>query len=331
MYRVILFFLATFTLLLSSQETLSAQQQNQDEISVKAFFTKDSIMIGDQLFLRVIVDKDIMTATEFPNFEGGFGEVIEILGAGGVDTLSSEGRRVSLKRDYLVTSFDAGSYNIGKFPILRMDKNIVDTIFSQDSIYLHVNTFLIDSTKHKIVDITAPIDTPLTFNEIKDLVFIGLLGLLLLAGAIYAYIQWRKRKAEFVAQQKINTAPHIWAKEELEKIYSLKLWDEGKHKIYYSGLSDVLRQYLERRYNFTALEMTTDEIMQDIATTGISQKQTAELSEILSLSDLVKFAKLAPSPTDCQQSYEQAIEFIERTQAIELDVEQTKNSNKDEN
>ena len=50
-------------------------------------------------------------------------------------------------------------------------------------------------------------------------------------------------------------------RKQLEKLKQAQLWQNGKIKAYYSDLSDILRLYIENRYNSPALEMTTDEIL----------------------------------------------------------------------
>ncbi len=304
---VLLFSFVLFVSLAWSQKT-----ENKSDAVVVALFTKDSIMIGDQLMLRVTVNRDIMQETQFPQLENSLGGKIEILSESPVDTLEKQGRRITLKKDYVVTSFDAGNYNFGRFPILFETKNKIDTIFAQDSLRLYVNTFIIDSTKHKIVDITPQLDTPLHFDEIKHYVFGGLAALILIAIAVYyirKYIQ--KRKDRIVPIPLLP--PHIEAITELEKIYSLKLWKEGKHKVYFTHLTDILRSYLMRRFEVNAMEMTSDEILVAIKDLRLTSHDENILREVLVLSDLVKFAKFAPLDEECEKSYAQAYGFVQDT------------------
>lgn len=306
-------------LLLSAPFRVDAQTSSDKKPLVIASFSKDTILIGDQIILRVTVDKDIVQETQFPVLDKGIGGVIEILSASNIDTIKKDGRRISLKRDYLVTCFDAGNYVTQGFPILYVDKNVVDTIFSQDSMRLFVNTFEIDTTKQTIADIKLPIEAPLQFKEIQNYIFIGLIILIILAVIIYYIRKYRKNKSIFSKEKPILPA-HIEAMNELEKLFMLKMWRDGHHKEYYTALTDIIRVYIEKRYNISAMEMTSEEILNIFKKEKISDRGLNYLKELLSLSDFVKFAKLIPLEEDNETSFSNAYNFVQQTKPIEVVV-----------
>lgn len=314
------YFILSFAILSFFISIGYSQKQYVVEPVVSTTFSKDTIMIGDQIELRITIDKDIMQATQFPEFEDGFGGIVEILEEGSVDTLKKDGRRITIKKDYLITCFKEGNYNLGLFPILNKEKNILDTIFSKDSMLLYVNTFQIDTTKHTLTDITPPLEAPLQFEEIKSYVFGGILALILLTIVIYLLVKYFKKKAATVAQIPL-LPPHIEAMNELEKIYPLKLWKEGKHKIYYTKLSDIIRIYIERRYDISAMELTTDEIFSMLKNIDVSKESQTSLREFLMLSDLVKFAKLEPTEDENETSFKQAYDFVMDTKQSIIDAQ----------
>src|SRR5690606_9248710 len=86
---------------------------------------------------------------------------------------------------------------------------------------------------------------------------------------------------------------------------------QGAVKPYHSELSDILRDFLERRYRIPAMEQTTDEIFTALAATDLPDRQKARLRQVLTLADLVKFAREQLLHTDNEQSMAQAIEFVE--------------------
>ena len=92
-----------------------------------------------------------------------------------------------------------------------------------------------------------------------------------------------------------------------------KLWQEGKIKDYYTGITDILRVYLQERYHIGAPEMTTDEIMLALKRKDISEDMKKELREILVLSDLVKFAKENPLPNEHEFCFNSSIDFVNET------------------
>lgn len=287
------------------------------EVTVTANFTRDSVMIGDQFALRVFVNGDIMQSTGFPTFEKGIGGAIEVLSESGVDTVSRNGRNVTLRKDYYVTCFDGGNYNFGQFRVLNYQNNMVDTVFTADSLRLFVGTMVIDTTKN-IVDIRAQIDAPLQFVEIQSYFYYGLVALVIFIAIgflVYLYIKKQKLKARIIPL----LPPHIEAMNELEQLYALKLWSGGRHKVYFTRLSDIIRVYIERRYEVAAMEMTTDEIFISLKSHELSKDMDKLLKEFLSLSDLVKFAKYVPDEQENEHSFKQAYNFVVETKLTAMD------------
>jgi len=109
---------------------------------------------------------------------------------------------------------------------------------------------------------------------------------------------------------------HIIALERLEKLREQKLWQSGKLKMYHSEISEILRDYIEKRYNVNALEETTDEIMYGLRLHAIPNDVKEKLFQILTLADLVKFAKEQPLANENDMSLIYSIEFINQTKLV---------------
>ena len=105
--------------------------------------------------------------------------------------------------------------------------------------------------------------------------------------------------------------------EALERLRDEKLWQNNKHKLYYSGLSDILRTYLAGRFEVGAMEMTTDEIAYALRDVEIEQKPKMDLLSVLRDADLVKFAKALPEAEDNELAYNKAYFFVEETKPVE--------------
>lgn len=101
----------------------------------------------------------------------------------------------------------------------------------------------------------------------------------------------------------------------LEKLHSRKLWQNGKHKEYYSQLADIVRIYIEQRYGIGAMEMTSDQILDAVRNVN-DERLREKLRELFGLADLVKFAKLAPTPEDNEQAYFDAYFYVEETKEL---------------
>lgn len=307
-------------LLLLLGSTLGGYAQSVNPPIVKATITPDSVAIGDQFELEIIVDKDIVQLVDFPQFQDGkLSPEIEIIEEYNIDTLSREGRKVTLSKRFRLTSFDEGIYSVGKIPILFADKNVVDTIWSRDSILLTVATFAIDTTKQTIHDIKLPMDTPLKFAEISGYILGGLLALIIIGLFIYFLMRYRANKP-LIGRVKEVLPPHIVAISALVELKNKKVWQSSKHKLYYTSLTDIFRVYLEGRYSIHAMEMTTDEIVSALKELKLSTKCISEIKNMLSTADLVKFAKVVPDGEDNENNYNKVYYFVEDTKyVIELE------------
>jgi hypothetical protein len=82
---------------------------------------------------------------------------------------------------------------------------------------------------------------------------------------------------------------------------------------FYFELSEILREYLGNRFGFLALEMTTEELVAEVQRRAPRGLVPGELAGWLSGCDLVKFAKLAPPPSEARGALETAIRMVEST------------------
>ncbi|MCL2561036.1 MAG: hypothetical protein FWE10_01760 [Rikenellaceae bacterium] len=321
MRRVLLIFSAAA--LLAAGVTDSAQAQSRPP-DIAARFVPDSIAIGDHFELEVVVDKDLMQIVDFPSFGGGMlTEYIEILEEYAVDTLSREGRRMRLAKRWRLTTFEEGEHPVGQFPVLYIDKNIVDTLLSSEPLVLQVGTFDIDLETMTLRDIKPLRGAPLTLGE----VLWYLLGLSLiyhLFGVVvvllWRLIRRRKRRHAPTVKARADEPPHVAAIRALQVLHNQKLWQNNKHKQYYTRLTDILREYLHGRYGIAAPEMTTEETLSAIAGFDIPGEASGHLRWILTTADLAKFAKFTPTPEENETAYTNAYYFVENTKPTEVEA-----------
>jgi hypothetical protein len=79
-------------------------------------------------------------------------------------------------------------------------------------------------------------------------------------------------------------------------------------------LTDILRKYLENQFRILAMEFTSAEIMENLKEkTGVGVDALETLGKVLTMADLVKFAKYTPLPEDHEQSMENAVDFVNKT------------------
>ena len=308
--------------------------------TITSHLSADTVMIGDRVTLTVEVEKDVMQHIIFPSFDFKATDgaeqsepSIEVIHDFAPDTLSQEGRRVRLRKRYEMAVFDEGIYRMGKAQVLLIDKNLVDTLFAEREENLFVDTFQIDSTMTTVRDLKPQMTLKLRFAEFGGYLGIALAVALLLAGAIYLLVRYLHKRGKRISDLFKPAPPvpaHIVAIEALEKLRDEKLWQNDKHKLYYSGLSDILRTYLAGRFEVGAMEMTTDEIDDALRTVEIEQKQKMNLLSVLRDADLVKFAKATPEAEENELAYHKAYHFVEETKPVEVVEEEEDEPTKNE-
>lgn len=83
---------------------------------------------------------------------------------------------------------------------------------------------------------------------------------------------------------------------------------------FFVGLSFIIRQYIEDRFEMRAPELTTEEFLASIGQSpDFSSEHQGLLREFLKQADLVKFARAKPSDDEIQRSIEHVRRFLEDT------------------
>jgi hypothetical protein len=117
---------------------------------------------------------------------------------------------------------------------------------------------------------------------------------------------------------------HEIAYDRLYVLVEKDLIKAGRIKEFYGEISDIVRHYIEHRFNLRAPERTTEEFLAEIATSDLFKKQDKErLTEFLKHCDLVKFAKYDPTTEQIQETFNIVKDFIETTKSDEMKIDVT--------
>jgi hypothetical protein len=297
-------------LLVTSISAQSPQYSFQTKLS------RDTIRIGDQVVFSVTATVPKGYSVVFPNFADTLAKGVELLNAAPIDTQKNGIDRVDLIYRLLITSFDSGVHKIPPMNILFGEDKITDTVRTSN-VWLTVNTLPRDTTLAGIFDIKPPLSEPITLGEVAS--WGGLF--LLIAGLVTLIILYFKRKKSnkpIVFFEKQVDPPHVIALRKLQKVTDDKLWETDNPKHYHSVVTEIVREYIEGRFEVPALEQTTLEILQNLKTKNTVGKTLYDnLYDNLSLSDLVKFAKYIPTTSDNEGLLKFAYRFVNETKQVE--------------
>lgn len=301
----------------SAQIEGNVRPSNAPRISGR--FEPDSIGIGDRFTYSIEVEKDLVQTVIFPNFAASAGEQFELIEDVPVDTLERDGRRLKLRKSFRLAAFQEGVQRI--LPqVMYADKNIIDTLYGEDTLSLLVTTFEIDSTSHSIFDIKPQKTLPFRFGEISGYLMWSLVALVVLAIGLYvAYRIMRHygKSLSDIFHPAPPMPPHEEAFRALERLYVLRLCQHDKHKLYYSTLTDILRRYIAARFEVGAMEMTSDEIIAAMRDVELQKKAAMDMADVLRAADLVKFAKAIPESEENEAAYQAVWDFVELTKPVE--------------
>lgn len=284
------------------------------KIQAKATIDSTNVLIGDQFNLRIEVDQPRNIHLEFPTMADSLTKSIEVVKRSPLDTFHlDEKEQIKIIQNLTITSFDTGQQVVPPFKFLLKYDNLYDTIETQPAAF-YVHSMPIDTTKGP-VDIKQPYGAPVTLKEVSPYILGGIIILALIFFLFYYIQRKRKNKPVFAKAEKPKEPAHVIALRELDKIKEEKLWQKSEIKTYYSLVSDTVRTYIENRFNIQAMEYTTEETMQAFKYRNdlIPAKSLEELKGILTLSDLVKFAKYTPLPDDHNLTLMNAYFFVNQT------------------
>ncbi len=287
---------------------LSCSASAQVTATLKA--DSNHIEIGDHLNLKLTIQSPKTHVLQWPKFDGDTLGKIEIIERSKIDT-SALGDKSVFTQTLVVSAFDSGSYVISPQAIFFLNQQkATDSVFTNDYV-IDVKTLDVDTAK-PIKPIKAPLKVSYEFGEFFWWIIAGIV-LLALIVAFLLYRKYLNKKGKVVELNRPVEPEHIWALNELKKLEEQKLWQNDQHKLYYSKISDILRSYLEYRYDILAMESTTDEIAKLISSLSISREHQNRLIETLQLADFAKFAKMTPLPDQNMRSMENAKAFVEHT------------------
>lgn len=284
------------------------------QVTIESKVDRSKILIGDVITYSVIITHAADVKLERPSPGKNLGQ-FEIRDYK-VQEPTQVGDQIVSRTDYQISTFDIGDYEIPSLQVYYRVKQ--DTILHElktEVIKVHVAS-LNPNEKGDIRDIKPPMTPARPWGRIIAAIA-GAVALLALAGLGYWY--WRRRRlgqSIIPTREKPPRPPHETALEALAALNDSDLLASGHIKAFYTHLSEILRQYVEGRYFIDAMEMTTRQLTDRMASERIDQDHIQHLQGLLDVSDLVKFAKFTPPETLQQRAVADAIAFVDKTKLV---------------
>jgi hypothetical protein len=296
---------------------LSVAAFSQD-ITVSSLPDTTVMLIGDQTGFTVMATMPGNAGAELSTATDTLAGKIIVLRRDPRDTVSSPDGSMTITDRYLVTSFDTGTFRIPPFYAEITEGDSVLRYFSDASFLKVIRPDITppDSTD-VIFDIVPPRAAPVTFAEVLPWLVIAAIAAVVLY--LLARFLPRNPLRRLVRPPAPPEPAHVIALRELQSLRAEELWQKGEIKEYYSRLTDILRRYIDNRYGISSPELTTDETVRMLQKASVTTREQMSLvKELLSLSDMVKFAKYLPEAALHESSFDDAVRFVEETKLIEM-------------
>ncbi len=281
-------------------------------IVVSASIDSTMLMIGDQTAMHLSVTQEANERVEMPVFGETLQDGIEIVDRSAVDTTTLPDGRLQLSQELTLTSFKDSLFAVAPIAVVSGG----DTFWTDPMALNVIQPFEVDSSL-AITDIKDIEKAPIYWWGILRWILLALAVIGLFVGAYYGVLWYRKhflKEEEVIEPELLRPADEV-ALEKLDEIKAQKIWKDGKVKEYQTELTDVVREYIGRRFDVQSTEKTSDETLRAMKPL-IDKELFAKLSKMLQLADLVKFAKWHTTPDENEQALSTAYEFVNETREV---------------
>ncbi|HBE76284.1 MAG TPA: hypothetical protein DDW65_00645 [Firmicutes bacterium] len=162
-------------------------------------------------------------------------------------------------------------------------------------------------------EIKPPLGLEPHYSMVKWFLF-GALFLIIIGLLLHIY---QRSHTEKTASESYQEPAHVIAFRRLANLKMMEISGSAGFKVFYSELSECIREYMKNRYSIRALEMTTEEFLMHL-TTGIylNPEQQSWLKSFMQQSDLVKFANHSPSLAEAERALQQIEQLVDSTKEL---------------
>lgn len=292
----------------------SAPALAQGQVTVDAKIDSLELLVGEQTKIHLEVSMDANRNLRLPVINDTLVRGVEVLDIAKPDTqLLNDNKRWLIKQEYTITSFDSALYYLPPLEVM-----VDSQVYKSQSLALKVYSIPVDTLHpEQFFGPKNVVDVPITWDDIDAMVYAFILMFVMGAACVFFIVRFRNNKPIIrIIRVEPKLPPHQAAMKQIEEIKANKNVQREDPKLYYTELTDVIRNYIKDRFGFNALEMTSSEIIERL----LQEKDKDSLKDLKYLfetADLVKFAKHAPMMNENDMNLVSAVDFINETKIEE--------------
>jgi hypothetical protein len=285
------------------------------QVTVRA--PRSAIDVGEKLDIAVDVVFEAGVEVRMPVFEDSLGPFAIRGVRTPPDTPVAPGTETTRRwvHTWTVDTFSAGSVTVPEITVAFTDARTDDVVESSvvtESLAIEVRSALTgDEGEADYRDIRTALEVPVGMSAAGWIVA-SIAAAVLVAGA-GGLLAWRARRRG--AEATVPEPPaHVWALRMLAALEADDLIGRGDAEAFYTRLSGIVREYIERRFGIMAPERTTEEFLREARrSASLEDRHKSLLAEFLRAADLVKFARHVPTTDECRAAFDAARGFVEQT------------------
>jgi hypothetical protein len=291
----------------------NAYAQGDAKVDVK--MDANQVLVGDQVRYFIEAQHNAMKGRmQWASIPDTFNN-LEVVEKGRIDTIK-KGDIITYRQRLLISGFDSGMFTVPSFIFPVIPNNGTAYTIQTDSFQLLVQTVAVDTTQpFKGIKAIMPVKT--TWLDYIWYIIGAIAFIILISVVVIYFIRNRKVAGPVTAPPPPVETLQEQALRMLAALERKQLWQGSKVKEYYVELTDILRGYIEARFNTPAMELTTDELLASARMHRELRLHVEPLSTILYTADLAKFAKAQPLPHEHTSAMELAVQFINATNPAE--------------
>ena len=255
--------------------------------SNELIISKDSILVGQQVQIEIL--SSINTFSDSNDLLDQFNS-FEIIDFSIMDTIIIDSSKY-LKHKLNITAWESGTYKFGSFGTSK--KIIVSEI---------------ETNENEIKQIKE--NLKISFSLVDYWIYISIVLILALIYIISKkYLKKTERVLEIV-EKEVKLEPIELTINKLEILKNEKLWEKDEINLHFTKASNIIRKYLELKFNFSALEIPTADILLKYKEFSQDDFSIKMLNRILSSCELAKFAKNQPDKSEILAHLENCKDFV---------------------
>lgn len=291
---------------------------NAQNVEVEGKVEDKNVQVGKPFTLDLSLKVPYGWFVEWNDFaQDTLSEQIDILKRGNVERTADADSNVIVKQQLTLMTFDTGQIQlpaVGLSYAKSFDDPLRQMAFTKP-IDLYATTMAVD-TLQPYKPIVEPLAAPITMKEVFPWLLVVLL-IILVGLSIWFFVKKRKKRID--KEGNIIRGPVIppydKAVDDLKRLREEKMWQSGKVKEYFSSLTDIAREYIEGQFGVNAVEMTTDDILEEIRPLRFPKETFEKLKDTMEVADLVKFAKYSASTLESDTALSDMTDFVNESYA----------------